>query len=78
MNPSTQRKQVSIEALALRARAPGQLLDFLELDIPEDHFHRRAGVELEGDDAFVGHLGEFVVHRRLAVELDGDVLADAA
>src|SRR5262245_49523170 len=58
-------------------KATGSLLcDLLEADLAEDHFHRPAGVKLEGDDALVGEL-EIVVHRRLAVELDGDVAADA-
>src|SRR5262249_30876712 len=48
-----------------------------ELDILEGYRHGAAGVELQGDDPLVGHLGELLVHRRLAVELDGDALADA-
>src|SRR4051794_893929 len=62
-----------------RRRAPGLLArtEVLEGDVAEGHFHRRAGVDLPGDDALRRHLLEVIVHRRLAVEFDGDVLADA-
>ncbi len=58
-------------------RSSARLLDFLELDVLEDHFHLPARVQLKRDDAIFGHLGEFFIHGRLAIELDSDFLADA-
>src|SRR5205085_431832 len=53
------------------------LLQVLELDLLEDHFHRPTLVQLPGDDSGVGQLGKVIIYGRFTVELDGHVLADA-
>src|SRR5262249_39788487 len=48
----------------------------LEFDVLEYHLHGRPGMQLPGDDAFLGHLGKILVHGCHAVDLDRYVLAD--
>src|SRR5262249_279082 len=53
---------------------PAQIFEF---NVLERYFHRVAGVQLPGDDAFVRHPGEVAIDRDPAVQSDGHVLADA-
>src|SRR5437868_8946531 len=48
-----------------------------ELNVAEDHHHRRPGMNLPGDDALALHGEEIVIDGGMAVELDGDVFAGA-